>query len=434
MKLLKKVIPVLLSVTMLTSLFACSKNATQDTSGASSTKKVSITFWSAPNATQTKYWSDEAKSYMAEHKNITVKVSAMSESPSSEAGITNAISSGTEPTASENITRGFAEQLAESSAIIDLSKTTAFSTIVKARAMTQIVKGWEFSGGEQYVIPLYCSPTLIAYNAKILNGSKAPTTYAELFALKSKLTKDQFLYYRLELSSTNWWECWYDFLSNYYAITKTPFVTGEKLTANENACVTVLNYYQKLRDTKNAILKQDAGDAFPAGKSLSYTLGSWAIPTMADKYPKFQYSTSYVLGMPLKSSSSDAGYTFGDTKGIVIYASASPEQQKAAEDFVSWVMSNPQSDMKLLKDCALIPARGNFDTTAIFTNYFKKNPALKIYADAVKVSIPSMDNQNMTQVQTAMRKNAIVPLMNNQIKTGAAAWVAMKAAIKDVLD
>jgi multiple sugar transport system substrate-binding protein len=185
MQFLKKVIAVLLSATIPTILIACSSNTTQNTASSSGTKKVSITFWSAPNATQTQYWTDEANAFMAKNKNITIKVSAMSESPSSEAGITNAIASGTEPTASENITRGFAEQLAESSAIIDLSKTSAFSTIVKARTMQTIVKGWEFDGGKQYVIPLYCSPTLIAYNAKIV-GSNIPVTYADLFALQSK--------------------------------------------------------------------------------------------------------------------------------------------------------------------------------------------------------------------------------------------------------
>ena len=423
----------LLSAIMLTSLMSCSSNTPQSSSSSSGTKQVSITFWSAPNATQTQYWTDEANAYMAVNKNITIKVTAMSESPSSEAGITNAIAAGSAPTASENITRGFAEQLAQSSAIIDLSKTNAFSTIVKARTMQTIVTNWAFDGGKQYVIPLYCSPTMIAYNAKIL-GNNIPTTYDELFALQSKLGADQFLFYRLELSSSNWWECWYDFLSNYYAISKTPFITGNKLTADANACITVLNFYQKLRDTKGALLKQDAGDAFPEGKVLSYTLGSWAIPTMADKYPDFKYGTDYVLGLPLKSSASDAGYTFGDTKGIVIYASASSDQQKAAEDFVSWVMSNPQNDLKLLTQCALIPARGDFDTNVAFTNFFKDNPALKKYADAVKISIPSMDNQNMTQIQTAMRENAILPLMNNQIKTGTEAWTAMKSAIMGALN
>jgi multiple sugar transport system substrate-binding protein len=433
MRLLKKIVPVLLSAAMLTNLMACSSSTAENSASGGSTEKVSITFWSAPNATQTKYWTDEAKAFMLKNENITINVSAMSESPSSEAGITNAISSGTAPTASENITRGFAAQLAESDAIIDLSKTSAFSTIVKARSMETIVEGWAFDGGKQYVVPLYCSPTMIAYNAEIVTDN-VPVTYDDLFALQSKLDKDQFLYYRLELSSSNWWECWYDFLLNYYAITKTPFITGTELTANEKACVTVLNYYQKLRDTSGAILKQDAGDAFPTGKALSYTLGSWAIPTMADKYPEFKYGSGYVLGMPLKSSSSDDGYTFGDAKGIVIYASASSDQQKAAEDFMSWVMSDSQSDMDLLEECALIPARGDFDTNATFTAYFKENPALKKYADAVKFSIPSMDNKNMTQIQTAMREKAILPLMNNKIKTGTEAWTAMKSAIQGTLD
>jgi ABC-type glycerol-3-phosphate transport system substrate-binding protein len=97
-------------------------------------------------------------------------------------------------------------------------------------------------------------------------------------------------------------------------------------------------------------------------------------------------------------------------------------------------MSNPQNDLKLLTQCALIPARGDFDTNVAFTNSFKDNPALKKYADAVKISIPSMDNQNMTQIQTAMRENAILPLMNNQIKTGTEAWTAMESAIMGALN
>jgi multiple sugar transport system substrate-binding protein len=431
MNLVKKVSPVLLAAAILLSLTACNNSSTKTESNVG-TKPVAITFWSAPNATQTQYWTDEANSFMAQNKTVTIKVSAMSESPSSEAGITNAIASGSQPTASENITRGFAEQLASSDAIVDLSKTSAFAAIVKSRSMDSIVKGWEFDGGKQYVIPLYCSPTLIAYNTKMVSG-KAPVTYDDLFALQSKLSANQFLFYRAELSSSNWWECWYDFMSNYYAITKTPFITGNKLTADDSASIKVLDYYQKLRDTKGGLLKQDAGDAFPEGKALSYTLGSWAIPTMIQKYPNFNYGTNYVLGLPLKSSSSDAGGTFGDTKGIVVYASASAAQQAAAETFLTWVMTDPQSDMKLLEQCALIPARGDFDTNATFTNYFKENSALKQYADAVKLSTPSMDNQNMTQIQTAMREKAILPLMNGQIKTGEAAWTAMKSAIQATL-
>lgn len=431
MRLIKKVSSVLLATAMLLSLTACN-NSSKNAVNSTGSKTVSITFWSAPNAAQTQYWTDEANSFMTQNKDITIKVSAMSESPSSEAGITNAIASGSQPTASENITRGFAEQLASSDAIIDLSKTSAFAAIVKARSMDSIVKGWEFDGNKQYVIPLYCSPTLIAYNTKMVNG-KVPETYDDLFALQSKLGANQFLFYRSELSSSNWWECWYDFMSNYYAITKTPFITGNKLTADDSASIKVLDYYQKLRDTKGGLLKQDAGDAFPEGQALSYTLGSWAIPAMADKYPNFKYGTNYILGLPLKSSSSDAGGTFGDTKGVVIYASASVAQQAAAETFISWVMTNPQSDMKLLEQCALIPARGDYDSNATFTAYFKQNPALKEYADAVKLSTPAMDNQNMTQIQTAMREDAILPLMNNQIKTGDEAWTAMKSAIQATL-
>ena len=58
-----------------------------------------------------------AEQYKEVNPNVEVTVSAMPESPSSEAGIQSAIASGTAPAASENVFRGFASQLAEAQAM-----------------------------------------------------------------------------------------------------------------------------------------------------------------------------------------------------------------------------------------------------------------------------------------------------------------------------
>ena len=96
-----------------------------------------------------------AADFEKQNEDITVEVSQMKESPSSEATIQSAIASNTAPTLSENINRSFAAQLAASQAILPLEKQDSFDTIVKARNMSQTIDSWKFSDGSQYVLPVY---------------------------------------------------------------------------------------------------------------------------------------------------------------------------------------------------------------------------------------------------------------------------------------
>lgn len=94
-----------------------STEATGTVDAASSDAVVNIEFWSAPQVAQQAFWESMASQYKAVNPNVNVTVSAMPESPSSEAGIQSAIASGTAPAASENVFRGFAAQLADAEAI-----------------------------------------------------------------------------------------------------------------------------------------------------------------------------------------------------------------------------------------------------------------------------------------------------------------------------
>jgi len=101
-----------------TLLSACGGNSEDS---AANDEKTNITFWAAPNPTQLKYWQEMADEFEKQNEDITVEVTQMKESPSSEATIQSAIASNTAPTLSENINRSFAAQLAASEAILPLS-------------------------------------------------------------------------------------------------------------------------------------------------------------------------------------------------------------------------------------------------------------------------------------------------------------------------
>ena len=143
-----------------TLLSACGGNPEDS---AANDGKTNITFWAAPNPTQLKYWQEMADEFEKQNEDITVEVTQMKESPSSEATIQSAIASNTAPTLSENINRSFAAQLAASEAILPLEQQASFDTIVEDRNMKQTIDSWKFSDDSQYVLPVYSNPILFGW-------------------------------------------------------------------------------------------------------------------------------------------------------------------------------------------------------------------------------------------------------------------------------
>ena len=117
---MKKMLFGIAAVVAGTVLFTGCSNQSKESGSGATDGKTKITFWAAPNPTQLKYWQEMAADFEKQNEDITVEVSQMKESPSSEATIQSAIASNTAPTLSENINRSFAAQLAASQAILPL--------------------------------------------------------------------------------------------------------------------------------------------------------------------------------------------------------------------------------------------------------------------------------------------------------------------------
>lgn len=104
-------------------------------------------------------WESKAQAFNetkteVDGKVVKVKVQQMPESPSSEAGIQNAIATETAPAVSENVNRGFAATLAASDVVYDLSGEDWFNEVVEARQMSETMENWAIDG-KQYVLPVY---------------------------------------------------------------------------------------------------------------------------------------------------------------------------------------------------------------------------------------------------------------------------------------
>ena len=104
-----------------------------------------VTFWSAPNPTQTQFWEEMAQAYKEVNPDVTVTVTPIPETPSSEAAIFASLAGGNSPTIAENIFIGFGAQLYNAKAIVPLNTLPGWDDLLAARRNdTTAVKAWTF--------------------------------------------------------------------------------------------------------------------------------------------------------------------------------------------------------------------------------------------------------------------------------------------------
>lgn len=440
---MKKVLSLMFTAVLLIGVLAgCTTGNTGSKSSSSTTKNgvTTITFWAAPNPTQEVFWKDMANKFMKSHKNIKVNVSQMKETPSSEASIQSAIAGGSAPTISENISRGFAAELAKSKAIVPLDQMSGFNKVIQSRHMDKTIKGWSFSDGHQYVLPIYSNAMLFGWRIDILKKlgvNQAPTTYSQVYSLAKKLKAkypEKFIWANSDLADPTAWKRWFDFFMLYDAASGgNSFIKGNKFVAKDQAGIQTLTFLQKLQQ-ENALMTKQVKNPFETGVEVFSSVGPWTFTTWQQQFPKMQYKKTYVLSTPPvpDNMSGKNVYTFADTKGLAIYSSATKKQQKAAMTFVQWVYSNPQHDLAWLKKTDLPPARDDLSTNATFKSFFAKNPELVPYAKEIPYAIPTIDNPKYNDLQTYIGQDAVNPIAKGQGQPKAA-WNKMKQAIEGAM-
>lgn len=355
---IKKVASVLFSASLtLGGLSACSTGNNSATSSTSKGGVTTIEFWAAPNPTQEVFWKQMADEFDKENPTIKVNVSPMKESPTSEASIQAAIAGGSAPTMSENIDRGFAAQLADSKALVPLDTLDGFDKVIKSRNMENTIKGWKFSDGHQYVLPIYSNAMLFGWRLDILKQigyNEPPKTYSQMLDVAKKLKAKfpgKYVWANSSLADPTGTNRWYDFFMLYDAASNgNTFVQDNKFIGDEKAGQQVLGLMNGLYHD-NALLTRQTTNPFESGLGIFEAVGPWTIPYWATQFPNMKYNKTYTLTPPPVPDGTDTSKvkTFADTKGIVIYASATKAQQQAAMKFIQWVYSNPQNDLTWLE-------------------------------------------------------------------------------------
>lgn len=458
----KKLTTLALATAMLiTTITGCGQKTTPDNNSnsdnpTSNTKEETITvdFWTAPQQVQYKFWETKATAFneagiTVNGKKIKVQVQQMPESPSSEAGIQNAIATGTVPTVSENINRGFAATLAISDTIYDLQSQDWFQDIINARAMDTAIEGWAIEG-KQYVLPIYVNPMIWQWNMKALKAlgfNEAPKTIDDFKAVIKAFTENKdamdkigvtHTFYRPSLTrSDQWWDRWYDFQMPYEAISGgKSWVEGNKLTLDKEAAIEA---FELIGQFGNTIQGGELSSIWTEeNPSVLVTINApWEIDLMREN--KKVYGEDYIYGPSLVKKEGDNPYNFADSKGLVFYKhkSISEEEHQGAVEFVKWVYSKENSattDLEWLNVTTMLPVRGDLNENETFKEKMKDYPELAALAEAVPYSIPGMAHEKMTDIQMALTESGMAPyineVMNSEPLNAPDATQYIEAAIK----
>lgn len=421
-------------------LVACGNESDSESQG-NTDGTTEITFWAAPNPTQLTYWEEMAEEFKNENPDITVTVSQMKESPSSEATIQSAVVSNTAPTMSENINRSFGAQLAESEVIVPLNEIDGFTDIITSRNMENTVESWAFADGSQYVLPAYSNPILFAWRTDILNElgySEPPKTYSELIEVGQKLKEvypDKVVWAKGDLSDPTGWMRWFDFFPLYNAASEgNGFIANGELTLDDEAGIELLTMMSELQEN-DLLLSSQATDPFENQVSIMADMGPWTFPNWDEKFPELVFDENYTVTTPVvpdSMSNTENIATYGDAKGIVIYEQATEEEKQAAVEFLQFVYGNVENDVKWLETTSLIPARDDATGNEAFAAYFEENPEMKVYAESVQNAIPAMESAEYNELQQIIGQEAWNPIVRGE-KTPEQAWNDMKAALEGVL-
>ncbi len=439
---IKQCAALLMAATMAAvSLVGCGGSDAASGSGATAASgdTIVVDFWTAPQQVQYNLWESRAQAFNAtgtqvNGKTVTVKVQQMPETPSSEAGIQNAIATGTAPAVSENVNRGFAATLAASDVVYDLSSEDWFNDVVESRAMGETMDAWAIDG-KQYVLPLYVNPMVWQWNMKGLQAlgyDKAPETVAEFTEVMKAFAanKDALAevgvthsFYRPSLTRPDqYWDRWFDFMMIYNGVSGgKSIVEGNKLTMDRDAAIQAM---EVIGTFGNTIQQGELSSIWLEEQpSVLVSINApWEISLYREN--NVVYGEDYVYGPALVNNAGDKPYNYADSKGLAFYKAdnISEEEHLGAVEFVKWVYNaenSAQSDLEWLEATTMLPVRGDLNTNETFTATMEEYPELADLAQWVPYSIPGLATDKDADIWTAFTETCTGPYMNDVMQAEA---------------
>jgi multiple sugar transport system substrate-binding protein len=373
-----------------------------------------IVFWTAPNPMQESFWKELVQKWNEENPDIQINWSTIPAAGSSEEAILTSIASGRSPDICTNIFSGFAAQLIEADQLVPLETLPGYWELIEQRKMEQIVEGWKFNG-HYFVFPIYSNPMLMWWRGDLLQElgyDSPPRTYSEIYEISEKYSVPNEKFGMQVILGRNWWDRWFDFINYYYAASGGKSyldLERARATFNDEHGKSITEFiYKMFRNNWTAV---DLGN-YPLynGVVLGGIRGPWEINWAKEQFPDV-FDDIVISPPPVPDYYPDEEpvYTFADTKGLVIFESCKYKEE--AWEFLKWVYSNEENDLRWVTMTNLPPARGDLLTNEMFTDYMAENDFFAQYAGFVPYAVPPALTTKTVDIQDALTTYLIEPLM-----------------------
>jgi len=392
-----------------------------------------LVFWTAPDPQQEVFWKELVAEYEQLHPEIDIEWSTIPAAGSSEEAILTAIASGRAPDVCTNIFSGFAAQLVEIDQLVEFDKLEGFDEVVEKRKMSNILEGWKIDG-KNYVIPIYSNPILMWWRASLLKEAgfdTPPRTYSEIYEFSKKFVIPQERYSVQIIQGRNWWDRWFDFITYYYAASEgEPYIDTSKGRAifNNEPGKEVATFIDTMFKNGWTAVELVSNPLY-IGAIAGGLRGPWEISFAQTQFPEI-INDIVITPPPVPDNypKDKPIYTFADAKGLVILKSS--KHQKEAWDFVKWLFTKEDFDVKWLEYTKMPPAREDLLDNEDFKDFWNENPLAAEYAKYVAYAVPPAPITQTVDVQDLMTFEFIEPLMYQKKDPQKALDDAVKAINK----
>ncbi|MFP2421651.1 ABC transporter substrate-binding protein [Pseudescherichia vulneris] len=387
-----------LVVFITTTLIGCGPDEKKE----SVNSRPALKMWVAPNENEEAFWNKIVKEWNADPTHTPIEFTPIPAASSSEEAIMNALASGTEPDISSNIFIGFASQLTEQGLVEDLATLPGFDVLIEERKMSALMPAWKING-HQSVLPIYVNPIVWWWRGDLLKQygyDHVPLTYDDLYRLATLRKADNNGYVMQLTAGKNWWERWFDLIPLFYAQSEgKSYLDGNQASMNTADGQKVLAFMGHVfQQGWSSYDFTSADDPLASGQVLASARGPWDIARYRKQYPEVLKTIE--IGPMLTETSSAHPYTFGDSKGLVIFSTSKHKTEAWA--FMQWVFSKAENDRLWLETTGMPPARSDLLTNPLFVSYFASNPVEKQIAAYVDVALPPVATTKTTEIQRSM--------------------------------
>ena len=365
-----------------------------------------LIYWSSNNTQEIEFAKYIVNGWNKKNPSETVSFQPVPEGQSSEEIILAAVVGKTTPDIYSNMWQGDVEDYAHAGVLVALDTLKGFKDFIYSRCDSNVVKEVTSPDGHIYQIPWKINPIMLMYNKKIIHhlGLKnPPQTYSQFDSASEKfkdenIDKDGYVdrWFGYSEVLVTWWQRFFDFYPLYLAASGgAPLIKDYKAAFDNKYSVEVFTFLRNLY-ANDYFAKERLStrqDIFLSGTIATRFTGPWEI-SHANKFkPKgFEFNFTH---MPVPDNHKGPIYTYCDPKNIVIFKTC-PNAQ-FAWDFIKYMIEK-KNDLMFLKMTNQIPRRKNLETDSLFSDYFKNNPKMIVFARQAKYVKGTDPYPNLTEV------------------------------------